>query len=57
MVYRTLTIWKSAAAATLWMVTDMSTSKHNLAVPDRADEAGNPVSQSNLRGLFGNNSV
>jgi hypothetical protein len=41
----------------LWMVTDMSTSKHNLEVTSRIDEAGNPVSQSNLRGLFGNNSV
>ncbi|NEQ43889.1 MAG: DUF839 domain-containing protein [Leptolyngbya sp. SIOISBB] len=41
----------------LWMVTDMSTSKHNLEVASRIDEEGNPVSQSNLRGLFGNNSV
>ncbi|MDB9528982.1 DUF839 domain-containing protein [Oscillatoria sp. CS-180] len=41
----------------LWMVTDMSTSKHNREVASRIDEEGNPVSQSNLRGLFGNNSV
>lgn len=41
----------------LWMVTDMSTSKHNRAVPSRLDESGEPVSQSNLRGLFGNNSI
>lgn len=41
----------------LWMVTDMSTSKHNLEVANRIDESGNPISQSNLRGLFGNNSV
>lgn len=41
----------------LWMVTDMSTSKHNKEVASRIDEDGNPVSQSNLRGLFGNNSV
>ncbi len=36
----------------VWMVTDMSTSKHNLEVPTRED-----VSQSNLRGIFGNNST
>ena len=36
----------------IWMVTDISTSKHNLAVPDR-----DGVSQSVLRGIFGNNSA
>lgn len=42
----------------LWMVTDMSTSRHNLAVPsDRVDAAGEPIGQSRLRGLYGNNSV
>jgi hypothetical protein len=41
----------------LWMVTDMSSDKHNQAVPSRVDDAGNPISQSNLRGLFGNNSI
>lgn len=41
----------------LWMVTDMSTSRHNREVASRIDEEGNPVSLSNLRGLFGNNSV
>ncbi|WP_448562666.1 PhoX family protein [Trichothermofontia sp.] len=42
----------------LWMVTDMSTDKHNRAVPaGRLDKEGKPISQSNLRGLFGNNSV
>jgi hypothetical protein len=42
----------------LWMVTDMSTDKQNKAVPSRIDqEKGKPVSQSNLRGLFGNNSI
>ena len=45
------------ASGNLWMVTDMSTSKHNLEVPDRVDKDGKPVSQSNLRGLFGNNSI
>lgn len=41
----------------LWMVTDMSTDKHNQEVASRIDAEGKPVSQSNLRGLFGNNSV
>ncbi|MGF1568347.1 MAG: PhoX family phosphatase [Nodosilinea sp.] len=41
----------------LWMVTDMSTDKHNTAIPSRIDDEGKPVSQSNLRGLFGNNSI
>ncbi|MGF1514740.1 MAG: PhoX family phosphatase [Elainellaceae cyanobacterium] len=46
------------AKGNVWMVTDMSTGKHNAAVPNRiSDETGEPVSQSNLRGLFGNNSV
>jgi secreted PhoX family phosphatase len=41
----------------LWMVTDMSSDKHNKAIPDRIDGEGKAVSQSNLRGLFGNNSI
>lgn len=41
----------------VWMVTDMSTDKHNKAIPSRMDAEGKPVSQSNLRGLFGNNSM
>ena len=41
----------------LWMVTDISTSKHNLEVASRIDTEGNLVSQSTLRGLFGNNSI
>ncbi|MGF1459896.1 MAG: PhoX family phosphatase [Leptolyngbyaceae cyanobacterium] len=41
----------------IWMVTDMSTSKHNQEVVSRSDDEGNPVSQSSLRGLFGNNSI
>ena len=45
------------ANGNLWMVTDMSTSKHNLEVASRIDAEGNAVSQSNLRGLFGNNSI
>jgi uncharacterized protein len=42
----------------IWMVTDMSTDKHNVPVPQgRLDKEGKAVSQSNLRGLYGNNSV
>ncbi|MBW4466371.1 MAG: DUF839 domain-containing protein [Pegethrix bostrychoides GSE-TBD4-15B] len=41
----------------IWVVTDMSTDKHNKAVPSRIDKEGKAVSQSNLRGLFGNNSI
>ncbi|MBD2101457.1 PhoX family phosphatase [Leptolyngbya sp. FACHB-261] len=44
-------------AGNIWMVTDMSSDKHNRAVPSRVDKEGKPVSQSNLRGLFGNNSI
>jgi secreted PhoX family phosphatase len=45
------------AKGNLWMVTDMSSDKHNKAIPSRIDAEGKPVSQSDLRGLFGNNSV
>ncbi|WP_017296782.1 PhoX family protein [Nodosilinea nodulosa] len=45
------------ARGNLWMVTDMSSDKHNKALPSRVDSEGKPVSQSNLRGLFGNNSI
>lgn len=45
------------AKGNLWVVTDMSTSKHNLEVSSRVDDEGKAVSQSSLRGLFGNNSV
>ncbi len=42
----------------LWMVTDMSTEKHNRPVPaGRKDKEGKAISQSNLRGLYGNNSI
>lgn len=40
----------------LWMVTDMSTSSQNKAVASRVVN-GNPVSQTDLVGLFGNNSA
>lgn len=44
--------------ANLWMVSDISTDKLNKAVlPGRVDKEGKPLSQSNLRGLFGNNSI
>ncbi len=44
------------AKGNLWIVTDMSTSKHNVAVPSR-EEAGQPLSGSDLTGVFGNNSI
>lgn len=46
------------AKGNLWMVTDMSSDKHNQPVPSgRLDDAGEPISQSSLRGLYGNNSI
>ncbi|MFZ4639118.1 MAG: PhoX family protein [Nodosilinea sp.] len=45
------------ARGNLWMVTDMSSDKLNKAIPSRVDKEGKAVSQSNLRGLFGNNSI
>lgn len=42
----------------LWMVTDMSGDKQNRPVPaDRRDSQGQPLSQSNLRAIYGNNSL
>lgn len=42
----------------VWMVTDMSTDKHNKAIPKgRVDKEGKSIGQSDLRGLFGNNSM
>jgi secreted PhoX family phosphatase len=41
----------------IWMVTDMSSDKHNKEIPSRLDKKGDLVNQSNLRGLFGNNSI
>ena len=40
----------------LWVVTDMSTSKQNQAIPSRI-ENGEPLSSSQLTGVFGNNSL
>ncbi len=40
----------------LWIVTDISTSKHNQAVPSRT-ENGEALSGSKLTGVFGNNSL
>jgi secreted PhoX family phosphatase len=45
------------ASGNLWMVTDMSGDKQNVAIPSRTKEDGTAVSQSDLRGLFGNNSI
>ncbi|MGA7937475.1 MAG: alkaline phosphatase PhoX [Kovacikia sp.] len=42
----------------LWIVTDMSSDKLNQTVPEkRIEKNGKTVSQSNLRGIFGNNSI
>ncbi|MGK7920904.1 MAG: PhoX family phosphatase [Trichodesmium sp.] len=41
----------------LWMVTDMSTSKHNKPVPSRVNKDGQPLDNGSLVGLFGNNSI
>ncbi|MGB7084606.1 MAG: alkaline phosphatase PhoX [Phormidesmis sp.] len=41
----------------LWVVTDMSTSTHNEAVPERKDETGKALSGKDLLGLYGNNSL
>ncbi len=40
----------------LWIVTDMSTSKHNVAVPSRTED-GEVLSGDELTGVFGNNSL
>ncbi len=44
-------------AGNLWVVTDMSTSKHNQPVPTRTDENGQALTGSDLTGVFGNNSL
>ena len=41
----------------LWMVTDMSTSKHNKALPQRLGEDGKSLGQTAIQGIFGNNSM
>ncbi len=42
----------------LWVMTDMSSDKLNRAVPaNRQEKNGAPVSLSNLRGVFGNNTI
>ncbi len=42
----------------VWMVTDMSSDKLNTAIPKgRLDQEGKPISQSDLRGVFGNNAI
>jgi secreted PhoX family phosphatase len=42
----------------VWMVNDISSDKLNVAVPQgRLDKEGKPISQANLRGVFGNNAI
>jgi uncharacterized protein len=43
-------------AGNLWVVTDMSTSKHNKSVPSRIKD-GETLTGSDLTGVFGNNSI
>jgi uncharacterized protein len=46
------------AKGNLWMVMDMSSDKHNKAIPaGRLDKEGKPLKQSDLRAVYGNNSV
>lgn len=45
------------AQGNLWVVTDMSTSSHNKAVPKRLDDAGQALGGKDLLGLYGNNSL
>lgn len=45
-------------AGNVWMVNDMSSDKLNAAIPQgRLDKEGKPISQSNMRGVFGNNAI
>lgn len=41
----------------LWMVTDMSTSSHNQPVPAGRIKDDKPLTQGQLRGIFGNNTA
>lgn len=41
----------------LWMVTDMSSDKMNQAIPSDRRKNGVPLTQSSLRGVFGNNAI
>jgi len=41
----------------LWMVTDMSSDKMNQPIPRDRRKNGEPLNQSSLRGVFGNNAV
>jgi uncharacterized protein len=46
------------AKGNLWMVMDMSSDKHNKAIPaGRLDKEGKPLKQSDLRAIYGNNSI
>jgi secreted PhoX family phosphatase len=44
-------------AGNVWMVTDISTERQNRAVPARNESPGKPLSQSQLSGLYGNNTM
>jgi len=44
-------------AGDLWMVTDMSTGKHNAELPSRTGDDGQPLPTGKMLGIFGNNSL
>ncbi len=41
----------------VWIVTDMSTSKHNQPLTSRVNDQGESLSQTDRLGIFGNNSI
>lgn len=46
------------AKGNVWVVTDMSGDKLNQAIPEgRLDDEGKPIKQSDLRAIYGNNSI
>jgi len=46
------------AKGNVWVVTDMSGDKLNQAIPEgRLDDGGKPIKQSDLRAIYGNNSI
>ncbi|MGD1904096.1 MAG: PhoX family phosphatase [Geitlerinemataceae cyanobacterium] len=44
-------------AGNMWMVTDMSTNKHNSEVASRLGEDGQPLPTDKMLGIFGNNTL
>jgi secreted PhoX family phosphatase len=44
-------------AGNVWIVTDITTERQNRAAPARNESPGKPLSQSQLSGLYGNNTM